>query len=394
VWASAVSALLGVLGVERAEPKGDDVTDRVDPEKKPPQPKKVARGPDSPPAAPASPPPPPVVLARPYAPPIQGAVADAPRVRRVLIVGISGGIGTLLMRRLLATGPDRWKIAGLSRDDLEDPLRSKIEFIKADLTQNRAEDVFRRGDIDTVVHCAFDDDVRVPTAVRYKSNVLGTMRLLDWSARYGVRKVVVVSSAAVYGALQENAMHLTEESPTRADLAYAAIRDRVEADRYAVAWMWKYPEVETSILRPVHVIGRTAKSPFQRYISLKYVPVLLGFDPLMQVVHEDDVVRAVQIALEKDASGVFNIAGPGAIPLREILREVGSEPVPLPHVGGVQLVSLLGRLGITPFGAPAARADFVKYPMIVSGEKARKELGYAAEVPLRDTIRAARRGAG
>src|SRR5438105_2465345 len=164
------------------------MNDRLEPEKPaPPPPKKVATGPGKP--APEGAP----VLQRPYAPPIQGTAAVVPRTRKVLIAGISGGLGTLVMRRLLL---------GLRPSEPSDPLRSRVEFHKIDLTQNRAEDIFRRGGIDTVVHLAFEDDPRIAGPERYKTNVLGTMRLLDWAERYGVRKVVVVSSASVYGALQ------------------------------------------------------------------------------------------------------------------------------------------------------------------------------------------------
>lgn len=355
------------------------MNERIEPDK----PKKVATGPEKRPAPDATP-----VLVRPYSPPIQGAAAAIPRTRKVLLAGISGGLGTLVMRRLLASD-GRYEITGLARTDLEDSLRSKVEFVKCELTQNRAEDVFRRGDIDTVVHLAFEDDPRIAGPNRYKTNVLGTMRLLDWAERYGVRKVVVVSSATVYGALQDNPTLLTEDFPTRADLAYAGIRDRVEADRYAVAWMWKYPEIETVILRPVHVLGKNVSGPFKHYITLKYVPVLLGFDPMMQVVHEDDAARAIHLAVEREVSGVFNVTGPGAIPLREILREVGAEVVPIPHLGGLQALQALYRLGLVPFPAPTA--DFVKYPMVVSGERAARELGYVPEIPLRDAIRSVRR---
>src|SRR5437667_1503393 len=180
------------------------MNERVESDKPRPEPKKVATGPGkpAPPAAPA--PQGSSALQRPYAPPIQGAAAAVPRgTRKVLIAGISGGLGTLVMRRLLSSG-DRYEVIGLARTDLEDPLRSRVEFHKIDLTQNRAEDIFRRGGIDTVVHLAFEDDPRIAGPERYKTNVLGTMRLLDWAERYGVRKVVVVSSASVYGALQDN----------------------------------------------------------------------------------------------------------------------------------------------------------------------------------------------
>lgn len=341
----------------------------------PRKPKRVAAGPVRPPD--------------PRPPEAGPAAAGPPATRKVLIAGISGGLGKLVLRRLLLEGGGRYRVAGIARTDLEDPLRAEVEFAKLDITQNRAEDIFRRGEIDIVVHLAFDDDPHARAAERYKTNVLGTMRLLDWCAHYGVRKVVIVSTAAVYGALEDNPTLMGEDHPTRGDQTYAEIRDRVEADRYAVAWMWRYPEVETVILRPVHILGAHVENAFRHYVNLRCVPVLLGFDPMMQVVHEEDVARAIHLAVEKDVSGVFNIVGPGAIPLREILRELGAEVVPIPHLGGVRVVHLLSWLGLSRFCAPMA--DYIKFPLVVSGAKARRELGYEPEVPLRETIRSAKR---
>jgi len=230
---------------------------------------------------------------------------------------------------------------------------------------------------------------RVPSADRYRTNVLGTMHLLDWCARYRVPRVIVVSTASVYGALQDNPTLILEDAPIRGDQSNTDLRDRVEADRYAQAWMWKYPETRTVILRPVHVLGAHVTSGVKSYISLPVVPVMLGFDPMMQVVHEEDVARAIQLALERGVSGPFNIVGPSALPLREILREVGAEVLPVPHIGGVQAMALLWRIGAIPF--PTAHADFVRFPLVVSGERAKRELRYKPEIPLRETIRSGRR---
>jgi UDP-glucose 4-epimerase len=320
--------------------------------------------------------------------PAPGVVEPPAKPRRVLITGISGGLGTLLMRRLLAK-EGAYSIVGLACSPLEDPRRNEVEFHRADLGKKKGEDLFRRGEIDAVVHLAFEDDPRVPSTERYKTNVLGTMHLLDWCARYQVKRVIIVSTANVYGALQDNPMLLHEDAPVRGDLANPDLRDRVEADRYAQAWMWKYPDRRTVILRPVHVLGSHIQSGLRSYISLPVVPVMLGFDSMMQVVHEEDVARAIQLSLERGVSGPFNIVGPSALPLREILREVGAEVLPVPHVGGVQAMSVLWRLGLVRF--PTAHADFVRFPLVVSGERAKRELRYKPEIPLRETIRSVRR---
>jgi UDP-glucose 4-epimerase len=323
----------------------------------------------------------------PAAPAPVGAGAAPAKPRRVLIAGISGGLGILVMRRLLAR-EGAYDIVGLANSPLEDARRNEVEFHELDISKKKGEDLFRPGDIDAVIHLAFQDDPRVSSSERYRTNVLGTMHLLDWCAKYFVKRVIVVSTASVYGALQDNPTLINEEAPLRGDLSNPGMRDRVEGDRYAQAWMWKYPDIRTVILRPVHVLGRYVQSGFKSYLQLKVVPVMLGFDPMMQVVHEEDVARAIQLALERPVSGPFNIVGQSALPLREILRELGTEVIPVPHIGGLQVMELLWRVGLARF--PAAQADFVKFPLVVSGERAKRELRYKPEIPLRETIQSAR----
>jgi UDP-glucose 4-epimerase len=305
------------------------------------------------------------------------------KLGRTLVTGISGGLGRILLRRLLAAG--RTEVVGVARKPIPDVRRQKVEFHELDLAKRRIEDVFRQKPIDAVVHLAFEDDPTVSSRERMKTNVLGLMRLLDCCEKHGVKKVVVLSTASVYGALPDNPALLTEDMPARADLLHGGFRDRVEADRYAQAWMWRNPHVATVVLRPVHIVGREVRNSFLAYLRLRVVPTLLGFSPMMQVIHEEDAARAVELALEREgATGVFNIVGPGAVPLHEILRAVGAEVLPLPHLGTLGVVDLLHRLGVVPF--PARQADFLRYSLVVSGEKARRELGFQAEVPLRETL--------
>ncbi|GIW71077.1 MAG: epimerase [Planctomycetota bacterium] len=328
-------------------------------------------------------------LAAAFVPPMPGVLEAAPRTgrRRLLITGISGGLGKVVFRQLRERKHDV-DIVGLARSPLHDVFRGEVEMHVVDLTQNRAEDVFREGEFDTVVHLAFEDDPRRPAAERYKGNVIGTMRLLDWCARYAVRKVVVATSAMVYGAHPDNPTLIDEDMPTRADQNWSMLRDLVEADRYVVAWMWKYPEVETTLLRPVHVLGPTVASAFQFYLTRPLVPVIAGFDPMTQVVHEQDVARAVVLAVDSEAWGVFNIVGPGALPVQEILEQIGAEVAPLSTTAVRALFHALWRLKLVPLSPHLV--DFLRYPLVVSGDKAEQQLGYRPRIPLADTLASVR----
>jgi UDP-glucose 4-epimerase len=151
------------------------------------------------------------------------------------------------------------------------------------------------------------------------------------------------------------------------------------------SFFWRARNIETVILRPVHILGRVRNAP-SNYLRLDVVPTLLGFDPMMQVIHERDVVQAITCALTPGARGIYNITGPGEVPLSEILRELGKRTLPIPHPVAKPLWSLAFRLGIS--GYPVDEFDFVRYVCMVDGSRASRELGFRPRYSLRETIRA------
>ena len=81
----------------------------------------------------------------------------------------------------------------------------------------------------------------------------------------------------------------------------------------------------------MNTLGYYVHSAIGRYLRQRYVPTILGFNPMMQFIHEEDVAEAVALALQKGAHGVFNVAGPGAVPLKVAISETGGTAVPLPE---------------------------------------------------------------
>lgn len=318
---------------------------------------------------------------------IHGWDAATAPARKILVAGAAGGFGALLCRKL----PERFAVIGLDQVDrpVPDPgARAKL-YVSA-FDKRTAEDVFKLERPDALVHVAFRDDPRMVSTERYRTNVIGTMRLLEHAARYHVSRVVVLSTGNVYGAHPLNPTFIDEESPLRALERYPEIRDRVEADQYVQSWLYRRPETTTVLLRPAHIVGPHVSSPFSEYVNGSPVPVLLGFDPMVDLVHEDDVVHAIELALASSQSGVYNIPGPGAVPLSEILRALERTPLPIPHVLAYPVARLLRKIAGYPFETP--QADFLRYPLVLSGERARDELDYVPRVSLAETIRAAKKG--
>jgi UDP-glucose 4-epimerase len=298
----------------------------------------------------------------------------------VLITGISGNLGRVLAKVLhrseRVVGLDRRPFPGAPKD---------LEVHNLDIRKRKVEDTFRRGEIKALVHMAIMHDPRLPQAEHHSFNVLGTKAVLSFAAKHGVTKVVVLSSTNVYGPQPENDNFLTEESPLLGSQRFPNIRDLVEVDMYAQQYMWKEPAVETVIVRPVHIVGPSVKNAPSNYLRLQRPWTVAGFDPMVQLIHEEDVARAVVLALQPGRRGVYNIVGPGELPLSAVLRELGRAPIPVPHLLARPLLDKLFQYRLAGF--PSAELDHLQFLCTVDGSRAEKELGYRPSFTLRETIR-------
>ncbi len=313
-------------------------------------------------------------------------VATDAAERKVVVTGIAGRFGQLVAKSLHRD--DRYSVIGIDRRPL--PGRPKdIEHHEVDLRSKKARDLFRQGDVAALVHLGMMHAPRAKSEELYSWNVGGTAKLLEYCLAYRVPKVVVLSSANVYGPRPDNTQFLTEEAPLLAAQAFPAIRDLVEIDHMASSFFWKARDIDTVILRPVHILGKVKNAP-SNYLRLERPPTLLGFDPMVQMIHERDAVEAIMCALEPQARGIYNITGPGEVPLSAALEELGRRPVHVPHPLAKPLWSVAWRLGMSSF--PVQEFDFIRYVCMVDGSRAHKELDYRPRHSLRETIRAVDEG--
>ena len=301
--------------------------------------------------------------------------------RKVVITGISGRLGRIVARRLHRD--PQFSIIGLDRRPLIGKPKD-IEHHEVDLRSKKVRDLFRAGDIAAVIHMGVMHDPRARPSELYSWNISGTTKLLEHCQAFGVPKVVLLSSANVYGPRPDNPQFLTEDAPLLAAQRFPQIRDLVEIDHLVSTFLWKARDIETVILRPVHILGSVHNAP-SNYLRLDPVPVLLGFDPMVQVIHERDVADAIVAALAPGARGIFNLTGPGELPLSAMLRALGRRTFPIPHPIAKPLWSAAFRLGISSY--PVAEFDFIRYVCMVDGARARAELGFHPRRSLEDTLR-------
>jgi UDP-glucose 4-epimerase len=139
------------------------------------------------------------------------------------------------------------------------------------------------------------------------------------------------------------------------------------------------------ILRPVHIVGSVRNAP-SNYLRLGMIPTLMGFDPMVQIIHQDDVVDAICRALGRGTRGIFNLAGPPPIALSRLVRATGRPSVSIPYTFLRAGISRLWRLRATSF--PAPELDHIRYVCMVDDARARSELGHAPKRGVDDVMRA------
>ena len=299
-------------------------------------------------------------------------------VAPIVITGICGRLGKRLARVLHRERP----VIGVDRRPFADKPKD-ILHAQLDLRRKKLKDVFRSGSVAGIVHLGVLHDPRASAEEHHSWNVAGFAKLLEYVAQFKIPKLVVLSSANVYGPQPGNAQFLTEDAPLLGGANFGEIRDLIEVDMLAQSFFWKHPQTETVILRPVHILGSVHNAP-SNFLRLPVIPTLLGYDPMVQVIQERDVVGALKTALRPGVKGVFNLGGPEPLPLSRIIDILGKGALPIPFSLGKMVMKRLWSLHLTTF--PPPELDHIRYVCMVDDKRSREELGFRPAQTIEDTI--------
>jgi UDP-glucose 4-epimerase len=275
-------------------------------------------------------------------------VNDGTTTKRVLVTGLSTYWGGRLAQAL-ESFPEVETIIGV---DNRDPSREleRTEFVRVSNQHSLIQRIVRAAEIDTVIDTRLVVDSLVTSPrLAHENNVIGTMNILAacTGSDSPVRKFVFKSSAHYYGCEQDDPAFFTEEMRRPHGPRTPIERDIVEAEAAVSEFADKHPETTVSILRFTNVLGPDVRTSFMTLFSLPAVPMVLGFDPRIQLVHEDDVVHALEHATFHDLPGIYNVAGDGVLSYSELIDLLGKRPLPILPPWGTGLVAgPLRRLGM------------------------------------------------
>lgn len=316
----------------------------------------------------------------------------ASRKKNVLITGVTSTIGRMVAEQLYYD-KKIGKIIGVGRVDrpyyFNDYSPSRFIYMKVDILKYRElHNLFispelREANINTVVHLAFVEEISRRDLDPHTLNVEGTKNLLDMCMNTkGIKKFIFKSTIFVYKLKPDSPTVIDESGDLNFDPnAPQWIKDRVDADMLCRSAM-ENDKMDIVVLRFPHIIGRNINSQMNIYLNQRIVFKIMGFDPVINLIHSKDVVNAIQHAIHANVRGVFNIRGRETAPLSTFLRLNKKRPIPVPASVFSLINSIQWKLGITDFYYPVNK-DILKYNCVPSSERMEKILKFTPKNHVR-----------
>jgi len=287
----------------------------------------------------------------------------------IAVTGLGTFVGRRMVERLLARSP-HLRIVGL---DQRRPFRldGRVGFHRIDLTEPtvdaRIAEILERERVEAVLHAAFRNEPTPDVETDHEIETIGSLHVMHACAAAKVKRLVVSSSTMLYGPRPDNPNFLGEDHPLRGHPDAHCVANRTEMEQLLAEWRIRHPDTEVTVLRHCWTMGPGVWNRVARYFSLPVVPMLLGYDPLIQFVHEDDCLHAYERAVLQPHPGVYNVVGRGVAPLSTLLRFAGKRILQLP-------ASILFRMAYYPSQAqtgdpPAAFYDYLRWLWVADGAR-------------------------
>ena len=295
--------------------------------------------------------------------------------RVVLVTGISRDIGRRFARAA-ASDPSIDRVIGVDvvppRGDIGD-----VSFVRADIRSPVIAKVLAKEDVDTVVHMSV---IATPGSAGGRNtmkelNVMGTMQLLAACQKSPTLKSLVVkSTTTMYGASSRDPAMFTEDMGPKQVPNSGYAKDCYEVEGYVRGFARRRPDVNVTTIRAANVIGPHVTSPITSYFRLPVIPRVLGFDPRLQFLHEDDLLDVLRHAAVSDIAGTFNVAGDGMLMLSQAIRRLNKSTVAMPGFAVGRLGSVLRQARVADFSPE--QLTFLTYGRGVDTTRMRQELGF------------------
>jgi UDP-glucose 4-epimerase len=295
---------------------------------------------------------------------------------RVLVTGGNGFIGRRVVAMLAA---EPWCEHLVSADLRRLPLareRAGVHYETADVRDSALADLVAAHRITTVVHLA---SIVTPgressRAFEYSVDVEGTRNVLAACVHHRVRQIVVTSSGAAYGYWPDNPAWISEEMPLRGNVTFAYSDHKRQVEEMLAEYRQRYPQLLQLILRPGTVLGSEVQNQITDLFRKPVILGVAGSSTPFVFIWDEDVGAVIVRGVRESRSGIFNLAGDGALPLKELAATLGKPYLPLPASLIRAVLRLLKPLGLSRYGPE--QVDFLRYRPVLSNQRLKREFGY------------------
>jgi UDP-glucose 4-epimerase len=299
--------------------------------------------------------------------------------RRIFVTGGAGYLGSELLRALaprLQAGELDCVVASDVRDIPAASRLPGIEYVLHDVRGPGLGSLLSARAIEVVVHLAaiVTPGAKSNRELEYAVDVLGTQNVLEACLTAGVRQIVVTSSGAAYGYHADNPEWLTEDDPVRGNEAFAYAHHKRLVEEMLADCRREHPGLRQVVLRVGTILGETTRNQITALFDRPRLIALRGSRSPFVFVWDQDVVGVIAHAIRTDATGIYNVAGDGALSIQEIAQRLGKRCLTLPPALLRAALALLHPLGLTRYGPE--QVDFLRYRPVLDNRRLKQGLGY------------------
>jgi len=303
----------------------------------------------------------------------------------IAITGITGYFGQKLLYRLQKEINLFDKLLGV---DLKEPQLQfkKFKFCKCDIRDPKIFQILKNNNIDTLIHLAFLVKPIHDINKAYDINVNGTKNVLKACEKASIKKIIVTSSGAVYGAHPDNQEFLNENSILRPNQDYYYCIHKFELEELCKKYKEKNPETIFTIFRPCNLYGKNVNDLLSKSYEKKKLYLFKGFDPERQLIHEDDAVEGFILALQKNADGIYNLSPDEPFLTTKKIANLLNKEIKLLSSSNFlyNIFKLMWETHLIE--APPGFVHFKKYRWILSNEKIKKDLGFKPKYSTEEAL--------
>jgi UDP-glucose 4-epimerase len=297
--------------------------------------------------------------------------------RSVLITGAAGYLGSQLLAALASAHAAVGRVVAVDVRDVAAQRRLPgVDYCRADIRSAALAELFKSKAPEVVVHLASivtpgkHDD----REFEYSVDVLGTENVLNACLAAGVGKIIVASSGAAYGYHPDNPAWIAEDWPVRGNEAFAYAHHKRLVEEMLARWRAEHPELKQVVLRIGTILGETVHNQITDLFDKPRLIAIRGSDSPFVFIWDQDVAGSILHAISTDKTGIYNVAGDGALTIREIASRLGKRRIVLPAWLIRAALAVLKTLGLTQYGPE--QVDFLRYRPVLDNRKLKEEFGY------------------